>query len=63
MRIVDAEWSARTVNMLLIECERCGRLFKHRSDRWHVICPGCGAMDRLSVLRARYAEEVQDGKT
>ena len=61
MRIIDAEWGTVTVNILIIKCEECRRLFNHRSDRWHVYCPGCGAMDKLDVLRARYVEEEDGG--
>lgn len=60
MKIVDAEWSAKTVNILLIECTECGRRFKHRSDRWRVICPKCKARADLAELREKYAE-AQDG--
>jgi len=58
VKIIDAEWSARTVNILLVKCD-CGHQFKHRSDRWHVFCPKCKARDKLDVLRAKYFREEQ----
>lgn len=60
MKIIDADW-ATSGNKLIIECP-CGRRFKHRSDRWRVVCPACKAVADLAVLRREYVE-AQDGRT
>ena len=56
MRIIDAEWGPKA-NKLLVECDDCGRRFKHRSVRWNVICPGCKKKVDLHALREKYREE------
>jgi Zn finger protein HypA/HybF involved in hydrogenase expression len=53
MKIIDVIWTPG-VNKLLIKCEKCGRHFKHRSDRWNVICPKCKSRANLDVLRKEY---------
>lgn len=55
MKIVDAEWGPKR-NMLFIECS-CGRRFKQRSDRWHVVCPKCTPEGDLAVLREEYVDD------
>ncbi len=52
MKIINAIWTPR-VNMLSIECS-CGKLFKHRADKWKPRCPECGSCGHLSQLRAEY---------
>ena len=56
MRIIDAEWDPRA-NKLHIECDDCGRRFKHRSNRKAVICPKCLKRAYLVDLREKYVEE------
>lgn len=57
--IIDADWTPR-VNMLVIGCEMHGRevfTFRHRADRWRVVCPVCSERADLADLRDSYQRQ------
>ncbi len=51
MKIVGARWTPK-VNKYVIAC-KCGKRFEHATNRWKVVCRGCGARGLVKVLRQR----------
>jgi len=56
MKIIDSEWTPQ-VNFLKIHCDCTGVTWRHRADRWRVVCPQCDASAHLSKLREQYVAE------
>ena len=60
MRIVDAHWRAEGPTMLELACH-CGKVFRHRSDRWTIHCPTCHSSSPIQDLRSAYEHTHNQG--